>query len=115
MGVLGGVALDRRRDRVIPTYEPGTGRGAVWLARLNGVQEVGGSNPLGPTQPKAGRNNQLRPAFYFSPTPRRLRGLRQWERAPTAGAGDRRQRPQILDQVGDPQVAVQVHRRLDGL
>src|SRR5689334_2082674 len=26
------------------------GRGAVWLARLNGVQEVGGSNPLGPTR-----------------------------------------------------------------
>ena len=25
-----------------------SGRGAVWLARLNGVQEVGGSNPLGP-------------------------------------------------------------------
>ena len=25
------------------------GRGAVWLARLNGVQEVGGSNPLAPT------------------------------------------------------------------
>src|SRR5437868_2415754 len=26
------------------------GRGAVWLARLNGVQEVGGSNPLAPTR-----------------------------------------------------------------
>jgi hypothetical protein len=26
-----------------------TGRGAVWLARLNGVQEVAGSNPVAPT------------------------------------------------------------------
>src|SRR5207249_12147455 len=25
------------------------GRGAVWLARLNGVQEVAGSNPVAPT------------------------------------------------------------------
>ena len=28
---------------------PIPGRGAVWLARLTGGQEVGGSNPLGPT------------------------------------------------------------------
>jgi hypothetical protein len=27
----------------------GPGRGAVWLARLNGVQEVAGSNPVAPT------------------------------------------------------------------
>src|SRR5262249_42191477 len=27
----------------------GSGRGAVWLARLNGVQEVAGSNPVAPT------------------------------------------------------------------
>ena len=26
-----------------------SGRGAVWLAHLNGVQGVGGSNPLVPT------------------------------------------------------------------
>ena len=26
-----------------------SGRGAVWLARLNGVQEVAGSNPVAPT------------------------------------------------------------------
>ena len=29
-----------------------SGRGAAWLARLNGVQEVGGSNPLAPTDTK---------------------------------------------------------------
>ena len=27
-----------------------TGRGAAWIARLLGVQEVGGSNPLAPTE-----------------------------------------------------------------
>src|SRR5437016_1945298 len=27
-----------------------SGRGAVWLARLNGVQEVAGSNPVAPTR-----------------------------------------------------------------
>lgn len=26
-----------------------SGRGATWIARLLGVQEVGGSNPLAPT------------------------------------------------------------------
>ena len=33
-------------------YNPGlsSGRGAVRLARLHGVQEVGGSNPLAPTE-----------------------------------------------------------------
>jgi hypothetical protein len=41
-----------------------SGRGAVWLARLNGVQEVGGSNPLAPTY-KACRNNKLRQAFFI--------------------------------------------------
>ena len=29
-----------------------TGRGAAWLARLTGGQEVGGSNPLAPINPK---------------------------------------------------------------
>ena len=28
---------------------PRSGRGAAWLARCNGVAEVGGSNPLAPT------------------------------------------------------------------
>jgi hypothetical protein len=31
------------------TSMAGSGRGAVWLARLNGVQEVAGSNPVAPT------------------------------------------------------------------
>src|SRR5205807_3441748 len=30
-----------------------SGRGAVWLARLNGVQEVAGSNPVAPTNARA--------------------------------------------------------------
>src|SRR5689334_2207068 len=30
-------------------FKLGSGRGAVWLARLNGVQEVAGSNPVAPT------------------------------------------------------------------
>ena len=34
---------------------PIPGRGAVWLARLTGGQEVGGSNPLGPTGKTAGQ------------------------------------------------------------
>jgi hypothetical protein len=32
------------------------GRGAAWLARLTGGQEVGGSNPPGPTDKTAGRS-----------------------------------------------------------
>ena len=33
-----------------------SGRGAAWLARLLGVQEVPGSNPGGPTKP-----NRMKP------------------------------------------------------
>jgi hypothetical protein len=29
-----------------------SGRSAAWLARLHGVQEAGGSNPLAPTSSK---------------------------------------------------------------
>ena len=35
-----------RKPLMVHHFRPG--RGAVWLARLNGVQEVGGSNPLAP-------------------------------------------------------------------
>ena len=35
---------------IIPVAQ--SGRGAVRLARLHGVQEVGGSNPLAPTESK---------------------------------------------------------------
>ena len=45
-----GFSLDRSsqvryRDCV---FSPRTGRGAVWLARLHGVQEVAGSSPVAP-------------------------------------------------------------------
>src|SRR5277367_2512994 len=51
-----------------------SGRGAVWLARLNGVQEVGGSNPLAPTSRKDRNERQLRRSFrtYLPPARRRL-------------------------------------------
>src|SRR5262245_32320492 len=39
--------LPKPADPVQCTIVPG--RGAVWLARLNGVQEVAGSNPVAPT------------------------------------------------------------------
>src|SRR5262249_28822775 len=42
-----------------------SGRGAVWLARLNGVQEVAGSNPVAPTYRKARWNNRFRRAFLL--------------------------------------------------
>ena len=48
----------------IPRYDYNTninsGRGAVRLARLHGVQEVGGSNPLAPT-----RRLRLLESFLF--------------------------------------------------
>ena len=40
------------------------GRGAVWLARLNGVQKVASSNLVAPTR-KARRSKELRRAFFF--------------------------------------------------
>jgi hypothetical protein len=40
-----------------------TGRGAVWLARLNGVQEVAGSNPVAPTDKKKKEVRQIYPGF----------------------------------------------------
>ena len=43
-------------------YEVTSGRGAVWLARLNGVQKVASSNLVAPTT-KAFRSNELRKAF----------------------------------------------------
>ncbi len=41
-----------------------TGRGAAWLARLTGGQEVGGSNPLAPNV--ASGCNLLSPLDLFS-------------------------------------------------
>jgi hypothetical protein len=43
------VALKAPRLEVIVPNTP-SGRGAARLARLHGVQEVGGSNPLAPTE-----------------------------------------------------------------
>src|SRR5881227_142760 len=45
----GNQALDNPYRHVITNNRRMTGRGAVWLARLNGVQEVAGSNPVAPT------------------------------------------------------------------
>ena len=42
-----------------------SGRGAARLARLHGVQEVGGSNPLAPTNPK---NTVMKAVFFMSTT-----------------------------------------------
>ena len=42
----------------------GSGRGAVWLARLNGVQKVASSNLVAPTC-KSLRGNELRKAFLM--------------------------------------------------
>ena len=39
----------KQHARVV--WELSSGRGAAWLARLLGVQEVPGSNPGGPTNP----------------------------------------------------------------
>ena len=36
-----------------------SGRSAAWLARLHGVQEAGGSNPLAPTKLKVIINKDL--------------------------------------------------------
>ncbi len=44
-----------------------TGCGAVWLARLTGGQEVGGSNPLSPTMERAGSlRKRWEPALMLS-------------------------------------------------
>ena len=41
-----------------------SGRGAVRLARLHGVQEVGGSNPLAPTENRLQLSNDDCKRFY---------------------------------------------------
>ena len=52
-----------------------SGRGAVRLARLHGVQEVGGSNPLAPTIPTV-KGCKIR-------NPSRFGGDGGWSVAPT--------------------------------
>ena len=54
----------RERCKLLQGLPLRSGRGAVWLARLNGVQEVGGSNPLAPTS--QGQSGQQLPAGLFS-------------------------------------------------
>ena len=57
---------DLRYSRLRRILRPGdSGRGAVWLARLNGVQKVAGSNLVAPTC-KAFRSNELRKAFFIA-------------------------------------------------
>ena len=41
-----------------------SGRGAAWLARLNGVQKVASSNLVAPTY-KGLRDNELRKPFFL--------------------------------------------------
>jgi hypothetical protein len=55
--------MQRRRRPLLGSSAPGCG--AVWLARLTGGQEVGGSNPLSPTKIAGQRG--------FAPSRRRLR------------------------------------------
>ncbi len=43
-----------------------SGRGAARLARLHGVQEVGGSNPLAPTEDRLHRENEYVSGFWFA-------------------------------------------------
>src|SRR5215208_2247785 len=54
-----------------------SGRGAARLARLHGVQEVGGSNPLAPTKPSF----TLRMAVFMSP---RTKTKQEWSLASVA-------------------------------
>src|SRR5262245_46789380 len=50
LGFSNSVFAERdRRDAALDLQYSHSGRGAVWLARLNGVQEVAGSNPVAPT------------------------------------------------------------------
>jgi hypothetical protein len=50
-------------------YNEGSGRGAAWLARLLGVQEVRGSNPRGPTKfLKHLQTADLPKVAFWSPT-----------------------------------------------
>ena len=46
--------LYERCDKVTTHFRRSAGRGAAWLARLTGGQEVGGSNPPGPTGKEPG-------------------------------------------------------------
>ncbi len=60
-GQLGKNPVKYIARREIKRYNSGhkSGRGAVRLARLHGVQEVGGSNPLAPTE------YPLKGGFFF--------------------------------------------------
>ena len=57
-----GFCLPEKRNAAIIRFAQ-SGRGAVRLARLHGVQEVGGSNPLAPTVLKRTVLSEGR--FYF--------------------------------------------------
>jgi hypothetical protein len=46
--------LYERCAKVTMHFRRSAGRGAAWLARLTGGQEVGGSNPPGPTSKEPG-------------------------------------------------------------
>ena len=51
------------RDKKLPYIDSCSGRSAAWLARLHGVQEAGGSNPLAPTRDKSLNSIDLQLVF----------------------------------------------------
>src|SRR6266849_2642786 len=88
-----------RRERMVGLQYGCSGRGAVWLARLNGVQEVAGSNPVAPTL-RGHSSGMMDVPFFgsffgsraFSPNQTRLLGKPVCPRAATCRSRSARRR-----------------------